>query len=302
MRIYSLVSVISLLLPSTAVAKYQTQEAQIDAVRDYFDKEGFVLLRNFFNDANKKLLKQWKAASDDLFNGVFQDLYRYDRGLTKFPEHARIVETESNGQSQIQYALGEGREHGYKEIVMRNPGRYEISLSRIGSHVTADPLLEQLKGVIPPLLGQDLGNLTGVNMHVSLIMATSNAAEQKWHADGEHLDMEEHQRVHCLNVFVPLIDVTERRGPTELYPASHYVTRQESPMKIETEALRPPFAPTMKLGDILVFDYRILHRGKPNLSKIHRPMLVFAISHPWFQDVKNWPKRSIYDSELEKEF
>lgn len=179
---------------------------------------------------------------------------------------------------------------------MRNPGRYEISLSRIGNQHNPEPLLEQLKGIIPPLLGQDLGNMTGVNMHVSLIMATPNAAEQHWHADGEHLDMAKHQKVHCLNVFVPLIDVTERRGPTEVYPGSHYITRQESPMKIDPNALKPPFAPTMNVGDILVFDYRLLHRGKPNLSRINRPMLVFTFSHPWFQDAKNWPKRSLYES------
>ena len=294
MKLPSFLLLLSLLLSSFTTAKYQTQKAQIEAVRDYFDKEGFVLLRNFFNDPNKKLLKKWKAASDDLFQSIFQDLY--DRGLTSFPDHARIVEV-SEGKGRLEYALGEGRERGYKEIVMRNPGRYEISLSRIGSQVTVDPLLEQLKGVIPPLLGQELGNLTGVNLHVSSIVATSHAAEQTWHADGEHLDMQQHQRVHCLNVFVPLIDVTDRRGPTELYPGSHYMTRQESPMKIDTNALRAPFAPSLQLGDILVFDYRLLHRGKPNLSRIHRPMLVFAFSHPWFQDVKNWPKRSIYDTE-----
>jgi Phytanoyl-CoA dioxygenase (PhyH) len=281
------------IIASVATAQYQTaiQQSQIDTVRDYFDSEGFVLLRNFFNEDNKNVLKTWKVNSNDLFNRIFQDLYA--REIIEFPQHARVVEIE--GQSKPEYAMGEGREQGYKEIIMHNPGRYEISLSRIGSQVTADPLLEQLRAVIPSLLGQDFGNMTGVNLHMSLIMATSNAAEESWHVDGEHLDMAEHQRVHCLNVFVPLVDVTDRRGPIEVYPASHKVTRQESPMKIDTKALKAPFAPTLKVGDILVVDNRLLHREKPNLSKVHRPMLVLSFSHVWFKDAKNWPKRSIYD-------
>ena len=29
---------------------------------------------------------------------------------------------------------------------------------------------------------------------------------------------------HCINVFLPLVDITRDNGPTELRPASHYVT------------------------------------------------------------------------------
>jgi len=92
------------------------------------------------------------------------------------------------------------------------------------------------------------------------------------------------------------------------------------------------------MGDALMFDYRILHRGRANMSDgltqdsatdddsgddndvikesststeeegsagedgcgRHRPVLVITFARRWFVDVCNFPKRSIFNVEDER--
>jgi hypothetical protein len=81
--------------------------------------------------------------------------------------------------------------------------------------------------------------------------------------------------------------------------------------------LRPSITPELKRGDCLLFDWRVLHRGRANTSHLDdaddadctfangtsvncnrgrdRPMLVMSFAKSWFVDVCNFPKRSIFD-------
>ena len=53
---------------------------------------------------------------------------------------------------------------------------------------------------------------------------------QAWHSDGPHLSATADLPCHCLNVFVPLVDVTACNGPTEIRPGSVSMTRN---LKVE---------------------------------------------------------------------
>jgi hypothetical protein len=79
---------------------------------------------------------------------------------------------------------------------------------------------------------------------------------------------------------------------------THVHTRNLVPLLLAAKAkktLRPPVAPLVVAGDALIFDYRVLHRGKANVSLCtNRPILVLTYSQPWFRDLLNFPKRSIY--------
>jgi predicted nucleic acid-binding Zn-ribbon protein len=300
----------SLLVVAAEETAYASKiaKAGIDQVKDHFVSEGYVLLRNFFQD-QKPLLKELKNSSRTLFYGIFQEMY--DKGYTTFPEHSRVVEyvvdrdgdvVEEDGaakkKSRREYSMPEGRENGFQEIVMRNPGRYEINLVRYqggNDKIDMDPLVNTLKGIVTALFGMEGSPQTKLNMDMSLIVSTADSQEQPWHTDGAHLDFSQHLPVHCLNIFIPLVNVPDERGPTEFSPKSHYLTRQPSPMKISTDMMQKPLAPELKVGDILIFDYRLLHRGKPNLSSSHRPYLVLTFSLPTFHDTYNWPARSLKD-------
>jgi Phytanoyl-CoA dioxygenase (PhyH) len=257
-----------------------------DVMKEVFEKDGYLLLRKFFD---RDLLSQWEAFASSHFHKLFQHLH--DNGVTPFPEHARM----SSSTGKIVYAIEEGTHNGYKEIVMRNPGRYELSLvnNTFGDleMPSIDSMVEQLSPFIPKFLHQD--DMTEVNMVYSLIVSTPGTTSQHWHTDSEHLTLEEHLPCHCLNVFIPLVDVTPRLGPTEVIPASHYLTRQPTPYEIPVDPKNPARAPSLKLGDAMVFDYRLLHHGKPNMSDQNRPVLVLTFSQSTFHDTKNWPERSI---------
>jgi ectoine hydroxylase-related dioxygenase (phytanoyl-CoA dioxygenase family) len=57
--------------------------------------------------------------------------------------------------------------------------------------------------------------------------------------------------------------------------------------------LQPPVAPCLTAGDVLAFDYRILHRGLANTSESVRAVLCVTVGELFFKDIVNYPSRSI---------
>jgi len=105
--------------------------------------------------------------------------------------------------------------------------------------------------------------------NLSLLISTPGSPTQSWHSDGGHTSLTTHLPCHVFNVFIPLVDVPLSMGPTELRPGSHVYTRDLAKMMLLAKAkkmLRETVVSEMKRGDALVFDYRILHRGRANLS------------------------------------
>ena len=101
----------------------------------------------------------------------------------------------------------------------------------------------------------------------------------RWHRDGEYLEKGYEQAdADCLNVFVPLIDVTAADGPTEFMPGSHYgAALHDSGEELAEEGELPACSPLLQRGDAVVFDFRLVHRGTPNVNDGRqgrsRPML-----------------------------
>ena len=59
---------------------------------------------------------------------------------------------------------------------------------------------------------------------------------------------------------------------------------------------QPPMKPCLQMGDALLFDHRILHRGPSNDHKTDmRPMLCICYCQQRFTDLVNYPKRSLHD-------
>jgi hypothetical protein len=253
-----------------------------------FSEDGFVCLRNI---VPRDAIDKWHSWSSHHFAQCFRDLYVH--GHTLFPFQAKV---EYGGK--IQYAMEQGVKNGFKEIVMRSPGRYEISVLNCKKHPSLNAIEDEIQTIIPPLLSQD--SFVSLQLcHLSLVIASPSASDQSWHADGGHVDIQRHLPCHCLNVFIPLTDITSENGPTELRPSSHFITRKLAPMMLAAKAkgkLHSPVTPTLRRGDVLIFDYRILHRGRANVSDADRPILVLTYAKSWFKDVCNFPKKSLYES------
>ena len=47
-------------------------------------------------------------------------------------------------------------------------------------------------------------------------------------------------------------------------------------------------------GDIIVFDYRVVHRGMANAASAARPVLYSTFSRPWFRDALNFPDDALF--------
>lgn len=95
---------------------------------------------------------------------------------------------------------------------------------------------------------------------------------QKWHADGGHLFSEGQLPVgltlppHCINVFYPLVDLTENNGPTEFRIGSHRRKGKDATTNDgSTKGGIVEFPLLCPAGGAVIFDYRIQHRGRANL-------------------------------------
>ena len=104
--------------------------------------------------------------------------------------------------------------------------------------------------------------------HISLIKSSiiHHPYVQPFHSDGPHLH-KNYLPCHALNVFVPLSDLRLANGPTEFIPESHrFYNVDRKPVQFELNA-----------GQVLLFDYRVKHRGVENRSDRPRPMLYFTV-------------------------
>jgi hypothetical protein len=253
-----------------------------------FSKDGFVRLNGILPTSAITDLHRF---SQDRFHHVFERLYQ--NGHTLFPTHYRL----DADTGEREYALGLGVKHGFREIVMRSPGRYEISLL----YSTAPDCLESLKQILSPIVSAlleatDWNELSICNL--SLVVSTPGSLEQSWHADGGHVNLQKHLPCHVMNIFVPLHDIVFAMGPTEIRPGTHFHTRNLAPMMLAAacrKTLQRPVAPILATGDVLIFDYRVLHRGLANKTMQNRSFLVVTVAKPWFKDILNFPKRSLDD-------
>ena len=68
------------------------------------------------------------------------------------------------------------------------------------------------------------------------------------------------------------------------------------------QMLRHLVRPSLQLGDVVLFDCRILHFGLANNSQdIERPLLYTNMTHAWFLDPKNWnDQQSIFNLDAQE--
>ncbi len=246
----------------------------IDSIREIFYQQGAVHFRY-------GMPKPWINTTQALV-------------MKRFEYHLALVQTKLGGK------LGIGKDEGYAEIVQRSEGRYDVAWE--WEPPFSDPILvnnEIFMPAIRAILGEDCRiMLQGV------VISLPNAAEQPWHIDGEHLfiDHPGHLPAHCINVFIPLEDISEENGPTQVCPGSHFLTKSKTrTFKASADNLAAieysdtPLSFIAKAGSIFLFDYRLLHRGLPNTSSRARPILYLVIARQWYRD-RTFPVRRLFST------
>eukprot|EP01045_Picozoa_sp_COSAG04_P020503 COSAG04_NODE_2104_length_4778_cov_3.530883_7_plen_268_part_01 len=188
----------------------------------------------------------------------------------------------------------------FAELTERDGGRLDMRF-RMNEPPFSDPSIV-FNPLWFPLVRELLGGETessegeggGIRLLYACVMAaegtgrdsasTSATTAQKWHADGGHIFEHAHQPPHCINVFVPLDDLTDANGPTEFVAGTHVLHAFDDKAAAPK---RPSFAAKAKAGGAVLFDYRLKHRGGLNSSPRDRLLLCLCYAKPWFQDLGN---------------
>jgi hypothetical protein len=92
-------------------------------------------------------------------------------------------------------------------------------------------------------------------------------------------------------VNVPIVDMDESNGSTELWPGTHKDTSMWEgigTLRVPEKALaqwrekRPPIQPAVRAGSVVIRDIRLWHRGVPNRSDRPRPMIAMIHRINWW--------------------
>ena len=128
------------------------------------------------------------------------------------------------------------------------------------------------------------------------IVSLPGSADQAVHADTPHLF--EHidcLPAHYLNIFTPGCDTDPLVGQTSFIHGSHrlsYTSDFHSKGEDNSFLWKDIVRPSLAIGDVVIFDCRILHFGNANQSSsIERPLLYTNTTMHWFHDPKNWNER-----------
>jgi ectoine hydroxylase-related dioxygenase (phytanoyl-CoA dioxygenase family) len=155
------------------------------------------------------------------------------------------------------FEFGIGIKHGFKEIVQRHPERYEMPYKmddpRFDFVLTSEPIRRIVSRIL------QCGDYIIANR--SLVISSSGCVDQAWHTDGPHMSATTDLPCHCLNVFVPLVDITSLNGPTEFRPGSQFYTRDLAKSMLIAKLkkqLRPVDAPEVKRGSVLLVSWDIV--------------------------------------------
>lgn len=167
-----------------------------------------------------------------------------DTVMAKFKELTSMIDN-----NKLEF--GVGIKFGYQEIVQRHPLRYEMPYKM--TDALFDFVLEDatIRGVVCAILECD----DYIVANRSLVISLPGCENQAWHTDGPHMSATKDLPCHCLNVFVPLVDVDLSNGPTEFRPASQYYTRDLAKSMLMAKikkTLRPIETPCVSKGSVLL--------------------------------------------------
>ena len=171
-------------------------------------------------------------------------------------DNARVKALENFHELQCLIALkqlhfGIGIKNGFCEIVQRHQCRFEMTYKmeeNCFNFVLNDP---NVKSLVSSILQCD----DYIVANRSLVISIDGCSDQAWHTDGPHMSTTTDLPCHCLNVFVPLVDVTELSGPTEFRPGSQWYTRDLTKSMLIAKlkkTLRPIETPIIQKGSILL--------------------------------------------------
>lgn len=161
----------------------------------------------------------------------------------------------------------------------RGPGRFYVTLPFEG--VFADPHFfddDDVLAVVERVAGRD-----PVMCQLATDTPLTGSDYQDIHRDTPALfpELPMEPPSYQLAVNFALCPVTLENGPLETTRGTHRMTRDEAKRALDEGRVRLETI-TMDVGDVMIRDVRLLHRGTPNRTDVPRPMVVIGYSRHWY--------------------
>ena len=169
---------------------------------------------------------------------------------------------------------------GFDVFRERGRGRFDMQLEEFDGPEYS--FLTDLNAAWMPVVKKILGD-DATLVHKGAFLSTPGAETQIYHQDGVHLNKKYQKPCHAINVFIPLVDLHEKNGPTEFCIGTHYLGYDG----YDRDLVDIPLAAA---GSPVIFDYRLGHRGLGNNSTESRPVLylTYTRSSKEFRDAVNF--------------
>ncbi|GMF37638.1 unnamed protein product [Phytophthora fragariaefolia] len=133
-------------------------------------------------------------------------------------------------------------------------------------------MAEKWQPVLKELFGRDKYHLE----YIGCVVSRPGDGDQNWHLDGVHRNQQVQEPVDRLNVFVPLVAITDKTGGTEMKTKSHIHEDGARGTAFEGYEDLPSVTACVDAGTPIIMDYRVWHRGLANTSESTvRPLLYF---------------------------
>ncbi|WP_181443574.1 phytanoyl-CoA dioxygenase family protein [Porphyrobacter sp. YT40] len=134
-----------------------------------------------------------------------------------------------------------------------------------------------VEGVLTAALGPDF-----VFDSWGVINALPGAEEQHWHRDGGILfpghPLENMLPATAVTLAIPLVEMNDETGTTGFARRTH---------RAGDHPEVPDYEPRVPVGDALLWDYRVFHKGMTNRSAIARPLIYATLCRDWWSDTQN---------------
>lgn len=173
---------------------------------------------------------------------------------------------------------------GFDVFRERGSGRYDMQVPLFDNEQFR--FLTDIKNaawmpVVKKILGED-----ATIVHKGAFLSMPGSATQIYHQDGPHLTTKVQRPCHAINVFIPLVDLNMKNGPTEFCVGTHILGYEG----YNKELIDTPLAPA---GNPIIFDYRLGHRGLGNSSRHARPIvyLTYSAASKEFRDSVNFSRK-----------
>ena len=244
-------------LMRSATVRFDTEGWAEDAARSLRD-EGFCVVRAGGAQISDRILESCRTAASARLSDLLARVGR--RGVDLWPDASEPFR--------------------YMELVHREgTGRYDMPLPWCIDGQAGDvslPAAEEaafgalhdaMDGVARPVISALWP--VSAEMRAGCVISEPGALAQPSHRDGPD---------GLVTVFAPLTAFVPRNGPTELSPATHRGGDDSSSL-----------APLLQPGDLLLFDYRCLHRGLANQGDFRREVAYAVYARDGVRDVQNFP-------------